>query len=232
MKKVYLLGDCHTTRVYEHWNPETCPVDFKAWGLAGMTAWTFDPFELENEEKLSNGIENINEYVKKEYSFVKKFNEFKDPDIVLVWLGYVDIRQRLPEWDNAEKDAYQILDRIRAYYTNSVIQVIEPLPQFTEMLLKYDGISPVQTYEERQRQNHIFCAALNEYTKNHNMLKPITQQEIKDAVGIQEFTIEHAADVFPLDQPWHNNKKDALKKDRWAEIYNLFINKSVDIAVD
>ena len=64
------------------------------------------------------------------------------------------------------------------------------------------------------------------------MLTPITQQEIKDAVGIQEFTIEYAADVISPDQPWHNKKKDALKKEYWAKIYDLFINKSMNIAVD
>jgi hypothetical protein len=100
------------------------------------------------------------------------------------------------------------------------------------MLLKYDGISPTFTYEDRQNQNNIFCGALREYTQQHNMLTPITQQEIKDAVGIQEFTIDYATDVIPLDQPWHNKKKDALKKEYWAKIYDLFISKSVDIAVD
>ena len=233
MKKVYLIGDCHTTRVWEHWNPETSPVDFKAWGIAGLTAWSFNPDTYLAENKKSEGLENVNQYINKPQEWwVRDFSEFKDPDIVLIWLGYVDIRQRLVEYNNAKEDAYQMLDRIRRYYKDSVIQVIEPLPQFTAMLLKYDGISPTFTYEERQNQNFIFCEALKEYTQKHNMLTPITQQEIKDAVGIQEFTIEYAADVISPDQPWHNKKKDALKKEYWAKIYDLFINKSMNIAVD
>jgi hypothetical protein len=120
-----------------------------------------------------------------------------------------------------------MLDRIRAYYSNSIIQIIEPLPQFTEMLLKYDGISPTFTYEDRQNQNNIFCESLRQYAQEHNMLTPISQQSIKDAVGIQEFTTEYAADVINPDQPWHNKKKDALKKEYWEKIYNLFIIKSV-----
>jgi len=233
MKKVYLIGDCHTTRVWEHWNPDTAPVDFKAWGMAGLTAWSFNPDTYSAENKKSEGLENVNLYIDKPQEWwIKDFNEFKDPDIVLIWLGYVDIRQRLVDYNNAKEDAYQMLDRVRSYYKNSVIQIIEPLPQFTEMLLKYDGISPTFTYEDRQNQNNIFCGALKEYTQQHNMLTPITQQEIKDAVGIQEFTIDYATDVIPLDQPWHNKKKDALKKEYWAKIYDLFISKSVDIAVD
>jgi hypothetical protein len=233
MKKVYLIGDCHTTRVWEHWDPDTAPVDFKAWGIAGLTAWSFNPDIYSAENKKSEGLENLNEYINKPQEWwIRGFNEFKDPDIVLIWLGYVDIRQRLVDYNNAKEDAYQMLDRVRSYYKNSVIQIIEPLPQFTEMLLKYDGISPIFSYEDRQNQNNIFCGALKEYTQQHNMLTPITQQEIKDAVGIQEFTIDHAADVIPLDQPWHNKKKDALKKKYWAKIYDLFISKSLDIAVD
>jgi len=228
MKKVYLIGDCHTTRVWEHWNPDTAPVDFKAWGMAGLTAWSFNPDTYSAENKKSEGLENVNLYIDKPQEWwIKDFNEFKDPDIVLIWLGYVDIRQRLVDYNNAKEDAYQMLDRVRSYYKNSVIQIIEPLPQFTEMLLKYDGISPTFTYEDRQNQNNIFCGALKEYTQQHNMLTPITQQEIKDAVGIQEFTIDYATDVIPLDQPWHNKKKDALKKEYWAKIYDLFISKSV-----
>ena len=228
MKKVYLIGDCHTTRVWEHWNPETCPVDFKAWGMAGLTAWSFDPELYSAENKKSEGLENINQYVDKPQEWwIRDFNEFKDPAIVLIWLGYVDIRQRLVEYNNAIEDAYQMLDRVRNYYKNSIIQIIEPLPQFTEMLLKYDGISPTFTYEDRQNQNNIFCGALREYAQEHNMLTPITQQSIKDAVGIQEFTTEYAADVINPDQPWHNKKKDALKKEYWEKIYNLFIIKSV-----
>ena len=228
MKKVYLIGDCHTTRVWEHWNPETCPVDFKAWGMAGLTAWSFDPELYSAESKQSEGLESTNQYVDKPQEWwIRDFNEFKDPAIVLVWLGYVDIRQRLVDYDNAIEDAYQMLDRVRNYYKNSIIQIIEPLPQFTEMLLKYDGISPTFTYEDRQNQNNIFCGALREYAQEHNMLPPITQQSIKDAVGIQEFTIEYAADVINPDQPWHNKKKDALKKEYWEKIYNLFIIKSV-----
>jgi hypothetical protein len=233
MKKVYLIGDCHTTRVWEHWNPDTAPVDFKAWGMAGLTAWSFNPEVYSSENKKSEGLENVNLYIDKPQEWwIRDFSEFKDPDIVLIWLGYVDIRQRLVDYNNAKEDAYQMLDRVRSYYKNSVIQIIEPLPQFTEMLLKYDGISPTFTYEDRQNQNNIFCGALKEYTQQHNMLTPITQQEIKDAVGIQEFTIDYATDVIPLDQPWHNKKKDALKKEYWAKIYDLFISKSVDIAVD
>ena len=64
MKKVYLIGDCHSARVSEHWNPEDCKVDFKVWGKAGEFAWKFDP------KKLKDNVFNLNdlkfETIKKE----------------------------------------------------------------------------------------------------------------------------------------------------------------------
>jgi hypothetical protein len=57
MKTVQLVGDCHSTRIWEHWNPETCPVDFKVWGVAGMTAYAFDPVKFEEEKyEIEHGI--------------------------------------------------------------------------------------------------------------------------------------------------------------------------------
>jgi hypothetical protein len=220
MKSVHLIGDCHSTRIWEHWNPETCPVDFKVWGVAGMTAYAFDPVKFEEEKYESSGIESQSDYfnMPREH-WVRPFSEFKNPDLVLVWLGYVDIRQWLPKHKNTEEVVIKYLDRIREYYKDSVIQIIEPLPQFTEMLLKYEGISPSYTYDERQSINKIFIDTLNEYAKKHGMITPVTQKEIKDVVGLNEFTPEDCA-------TWAPHPQDSLKREYWAKIYNLFIEKA------
>jgi hypothetical protein len=220
MKSVHLIGDCHSTRVWEHWNPETCPVDFKVWGVAGMTAYAFDPIKFEAEKLKSSGIETSNQYIAEPVEYwVKPFDEFKSPDIVMLWLGYVDIRQWLPKHQNTRDIVIQYLDRIREYYKGSVIQLIEPLPQFTEMLLKYEGISPSYTYGERQNINNIFIDTLNDYAKEHGMIAPITQQEIKNAVGLKEFTPENCA-------TWAPHPQDSLKREYWAKIYDLFMSKA------
>jgi hypothetical protein len=220
MKTVHLIGDCHSTRIWEHWNPETCPVDLKVWGVAGMTAYAFDPVKFEEEKYESSGIESQSDYLNmpREY-WVKTFNEFKSPDLVLVWLGYVDIRQWLPRHKNTEEVVIKYLDRIREYYKDSVIQLIEPLPQFTEMLLKYEGISPSYTYEERQEINQVFIDTLNKYAIEHRMVAPVTQKEIKEAVGLEEFTPEDCA-------TWAPHPQDSLKREYWAKIYDLFMRKS------
>jgi hypothetical protein len=221
MPSVNLIGDCHATRIWEHWDPKTCPVDFKVWGLAGMTAWAFDPKKFEEEGTVSSGIEIGNQYFPKPRDYWERpFGEFKNTDIVLVWLGYVDIRQWLPKHKNTEQTVIEYLDRVTEYFKGSFIQLIEPLPQFTEMLLKYEDISPSYTYQERQDINGIFVKTLNDYARDHKMLTPISQEEIKEAVGLSEFTPKDTA-------TWAPHPQDSLKREYWAKIYELFIKKIV-----
>ena len=220
MRSLILIGDCHSTRVWQHWNPNECKFDFRVWGLAGMTAYAFDPEKLREEKTLSSGIENYNVFVNRTPDAWKiSFDYFQRANIVFIWLGYVDIRQWLPKHKNTKEVVINYIDKVRSYYRDSIIQLVEPLPQFTEMLLKYDGISPSYTYEERQNINKIFVDTMNEYAKENNMLKPITQDEIKAAVGLQEFTPEHCATFAPHPQ-------DSLKREYWKKIYDLFMEKA------
>lgn len=228
MKTVNLIGDCHSTRVWQWWDPETCPVDFKAWGKAGLKAWSFYPENMEQENEQSSGIETVSQYVEQPQGefWVKPFGEFKNPDLVMIWVGYVDIRQWMPKYEILEHNSKDVvrgfLDRVREYYKESTIQLIEPLPQFTEMHLKHEGISPSYTYEERQSINKLFVDTLNEYAVEHNMLTPVTQQEIKNAIGFQELTLECVNSVAPHPQ-------DSLKPELWGKIYQLFIEKANEV---
>ncbi len=225
MKTVNLIGDCHSTRVWQWWDPETCPVDFKVWGKAGLKAWSFYPEKMEKENEQSSGIETVSQYLEQPQGefWTKPFGEFKNSDLLMIWVGYVDIRQWMPKYEPLEHNSKDVirnfLDRVLEYYKESTIQIIEPLPQFTEMHLKYEGISPSYTYEERQSMNKLFVDTLNEYAVEHNMLTPITQQEIKDAIGFQELNLECVNSVAPHPQ-------DSLKPELWEKIYKLFIGKA------
>jgi hypothetical protein len=86
------------------------------------------------------------------------------------------------------------------------------------MLLKYEGISPSYTYKERQEINGVFVKTLNEYAKEHKMLMPISQEEIREAVGLSEFTPEDTA-------TWAPHPQDSLKREYWEKIFKLFIGK-------
>lgn len=227
MQKVYLIGDCHTARILEHWNPKTCPVDFKAWGKGGTNAWMIDLKQKTEENELSSGTEISSFYVKDD-KLQLNFADIKDDGLIQIWLGYVDVRQLLPEHKDADLTAKKLVEKFVDFYPNSKLQFIEPLPQFTEMLLKYEGISPSYTYEERQQQNKEFCEALRKYAAEYGLEKVVTQQQIHDVLGNIEFT----ADITPKDRP---HPVDCLPQELNAPIYDLFIReacKVLDIAVD
>jgi hypothetical protein len=220
MKKVYLIGDCHASRILEHWNPETCPVDFKVWGKAGNKAFHFDPVKLFEENEDSSGVEDHNLYIHYERLSLP-YQDIKDDGLILAWLGYVDIRQYLSKYDNADQIVKLYMNSIINFYPNSEIRFIEPLPQFTEMLLKFEGISPSYTYSQRLEQNFKFIQALNKYSLEYGLQKPISQSQIKKAVGLDEFTTEHTIKDRPHPQ-------DALEKIYMSKIYDLFISECVD----
>ena len=220
MKPVYMIGDCHTSRISEHWDPNNCNFEIKFWGKAGENAWNFNPKELKILNQKSSGVELPAIHVKDK--LITKWRDIKDDGLILAWLGYVDSRQYLSKYNNAEECAKKYIDSLIEYFPNSIIQIIEPLPQFVELNEKYKNQIEPYSYEERSKQNFIFCETLNKYAKEKNINKPITQQEIKNAVGIEEFT----NDYVPTDRL---HPTDTLKREYIKKIYDLFILKSYKI---
>ena len=220
MKKVYLIGDCHASRILEHWNPDNCPVDFKVWGKAGTKAFDFDPVKLFEENEDSSGVEDHNLYIQNQ-RLALGYKEIKDDGLILAWLGYMDIRQYLAKYNNADQVVKIYMDAVVNFYPNSKIRFIEPLPQFTEMLLKFEGISPSYTYADRSEQNQKFVDSLRKYSLEYGLEKPISQDQIKEAVGFYEFEPKHTI----KDRP---HPTDALEKKYMSKIYDLFISECVD----
>lgn len=218
MQKVYIFGDCHTARLQEHMDPKDLQVDLKMWGKAGTNIWHLDLETLLKDNTESSGVETYAKTGIAREDTIVGFSEIKDDGIVMPWVGYVDIRQFLPRYKNADEVAKKYVEEVMKNYPNSKIWFIEPLPQFTEMLLKYEGISPSYTYEERQNQNDLFIESLSKYCLENNLSQPISQQEIYDAVGVQEFT----TDMTPQDRP---HPTDCLTRSDMEKIYNLVINK-------
>jgi hypothetical protein len=218
MNKVYLIGDCHSARVLEHWDPNNCPVDFKAWGKAGQKAWDINFYEKYKDNEMSSGTETEPYYVN--YDLKMGFNEIKDGGLILLWIGYVDCRQLIPRYKNTEECVSHYVKHSLEYFKDFKVRFIEPLPQFTEMLLKYEGISPSYTYEERLKYNKEFCELLTKYSNEYGLDKVITQDQIFKAVGLSEFTPE----ITPKDRP---HPVDGLKPEYMKKIYDLFINESV-----
>ncbi len=221
LKKVYFIGDCHMSRIQEHWDPNNCPIELKIWGKAGTKAYDIDLSFLYNENEFSSGTERSSRFIPDKRDTVVDFQEIKDDGLIMPWIGYTDIRQFLPKYKNADTVAKHYVDQFVSFYKNSKIRFIEPLPQFTEMLLKFEGIHPSYTYEERQQQNKEFIESLIKYSDIYGLEKPITQDDIYKAVGVEKFT----TDLTPDDMP---HPSDSLRPDLMNKVYDLFIEKALD----
>lgn len=221
MKKVTLIGDCHSARLLEHWNPKTCPVDFKSWGKAGTTAWIADPVKMNESKTLSSSTEGTPLYTEDRDSLYLDFSTIKNQDLILVWLGYVDIRQRLGDYKNADECVKNYVQRFVDYFKGTKIRFIEPLPQFIPLLMKFSGLHPEFTYEERMQQNKEFIEALSKYSDEHGLEKPISQQQIFEYLGFGQD--EMTSDKTPEDRP---HPIDGLLPVHMAKIYNLIIEEA------
>lgn len=216
MKKVYLIGDCHLSRVSEHYQGNQADFEMIFWGKAAKKIWDLDFKKMSEEPELSSG--------KEEQKFfndgVIPFNDIKDDSILLSWFGYVDVRTFLPKYKNADVVAQKYINDLINYFKNSKIVIIEPLPQFTEMLLKHEGISPYYTHEERIDQNRQFLSSLHKYAKQAGLDQFILQSEILDAVGKRELTpsMTHTKAPHPV---------DGLKDEYNKKILDLFVQKAV-----
>ena len=225
-KSVYLFGDCHLSRVQEHYNdgtmeskfwggrePRMCKKEMKFWGKAGTKIWALDFNNLYEENALSSGHESCPS--KEACRCVTQFRDIKDDGVVMLWLGYIDVRQFLSKYNNAEDVVKHYIKSIKDYFKNSTIVIIEPLPQFTEMLLKYEGISQSYTYEERLNQNSIFLNILRSECAKENINLFITQEEILNAIGTKELTPEMTHKKAP-------HPVDGLQDQYNSRIYDLF----------
>lgn len=214
MNKVFVFGDCHTARIWEHHDPNDCPFSLRMWGKGGTKIFGIDFENLTLENALSSGMESGRENL----SFDPEvgFQEYKNSDWVFLWLGYIDIRQFLPKYNNADELANMYINKITSFFKDKKIGLIEPLPQFTEMLLKYEGISPSYEYSDRLNQNFIFLNSLRKYAKENNIPIIVSQEEIYQAVGRNEFTTDMTHNKAP-------HPVDGLQDEYNLYIYNLFV---------
>ena len=220
MSKIYLIGDCHLSRVSEHYNDDI-GVDMIFWGKAAKKIWDLDFSKMYEEPELSSGKEEQ----KYRNDGVIPFTEIKDDGILFSWFGYVDIRTFLSNYNNADTVAKMYIEQLINTFKKSKIVIIEPLPQFTEMLLKYEGISPYYTHEERLEQNKKFLTSLHKHAKEAGITNFIYQSEILECLGVRELTpsMTHTKAPHPV---------DGLKDEFNSKILDLFVGKAKQILND
>jgi hypothetical protein len=215
-----MLSDCHLSRAIEHYYPEKYEVNFIPWPKAGLKMHGFNIESLKETDELSSGVE-IQRTVNHE---PQPFSIIKDDGVLVIWMGYVDIRTFLSRYENADETVKNFIDDIKKNFPGSQVVIIEPLPQFTEMLLKHEGISPYYTHEQRLNQNKLVLSALHKYAKEAGFEIVITQQDILDALGVPELTpsMTHTDAPHPV---------DGLHPDHMVKIWNLFAEKLSPLAI-
>ena len=216
-----MIGDCHLSRAIEHYYPKEHDVTFIPWPKAAKKMHGFSVEKMRDEDEMSSGVEiprTINHSP-------QPFSIIKDDGILALWMGYVDTRTFLPKYKNADITVKNFIDNIKLNFPNSRVVIIEPLPQFTEMLLKHEGISPYYTIIERIDQNREFLAALHKYSSEAGFEIIITQQDILDALGVPELTpsMTHTDAPHPV---------DGLHPEHMVKIWKLFSDKLSIIVVD
>jgi hypothetical protein len=207
MKTVSMIGDCHLARLYEH-HPEF-QENIKFWGTAGLRAFEIDFQKLSEVNKLSSGTEIGNKDP-------VEFQEVENSELIILWIGYVDIRQNLPKYKNSETIVKQYVDNAVSFFKNKDIIFIEPLPQFDKMYLRYEGISPEYSYEERLEQNNEFNFYLSKYAKEAGLKEPISQKLIFDALGVDVLDSKVLRTIAP-------HPMDALSEGYNRKLYNFFL---------
>ena len=90
------------------------------------------------------------------------------------------------------------------------------------MLLKYEGISPSYTYEQRLYQNSDFLESLHVYAKEAGIKNFILQSEILDCLGVSELIPEMTHDKAP-------HPVDGLQDKYNKKILDLFIKKALEL---
>jgi hypothetical protein len=220
MKNVYMLSDCHLSRAIEHYYPEQHDVNFVPWPKAGLKMHGFSIEALRQAEEMSSGVE-----IQRTVNHTSQpISIIKDDGVLVIWMGYVDIRTFLSRYENADETVKNFIDDIKNNFPNSRVVIIEPLPQFTEMLLKHEGISPYYTHEQRLNQNKLVLSSLHKYAKEAGYEIVITQQDILDALGVPELTpsMTHTDAPHPV---------DGLHPDHMIKIWDLFAKKLSPLAI-
>ena len=221
MKNVYMISDCHLSRAIEHYYPEKHDVAFIPWPKAGTKMHGFSVESLRESDEISSGVEIARTIDHKG----QPFSIIKDDGVLALWVGYVDTRTFLPKYKNADETVKNFIDNIKINFPNSRVVIIEPLPQFTEMLLKHEGISPYYTIIQRIDQNREFLAALHKYADEAGFEIIINQQDILDALGVPELTpsMTHTDAPHPV---------DGLHPEHMVKVWKLFSDKLTNIVVD
>lgn len=231
-KTYYLIGDCHSNqilnRAIEDLDFDIYNNNFKVFAHAGWPMRAFGTIEMEK-----NFTSDINGSFRGEFWKVDnwksidpiKFLEIQDSEnsVMIFFLGYIDIKNILPLKDDSYQSIERFMLEIKRFFPKSLIQIIEPMPQFTISLYRDDEKWIEYSYEQRRKQNDLFIENLREIAKINGVEIILSQSQILESFNTDIDNIGEESSLFFDNKPTDNFSANIYKGiwDKLKTILNL-----------
>lgn len=179
-------------------------IEVNFWGRAGYKCFGLDLVEDINLKILSSNAEDMIDAnqlapLHPEYPDLSggsdgvelffNISDVIDADLVMPFMGYVDCRNWIPKYNNAEQIVRDYVDAFIIEFPSKKIRFIEPFPQFKHV---ETYAYPMLNYESRAIAEKSFIALLRQVSEEHGLLPPVSQSIVYDAIGEEFLLSKHA----------------------------------------
>jgi len=179
-------------------------IEVNFWGRAGYKCFGLDLGEDINQDlKSSNAEDMIDAYelalLHPEYPGLPgatdgielffNLSDVKDADLIMPFIGYVDCRNWIPKYDNAEQIVRDYVHAFITEFPSKKLRFIEPFPQFKHV---ETYAYPMLDYVDRHAAEKSFIAFLRQVSEEYGLLPPVTQEIVYDAIGEEFLLSKHA----------------------------------------
>lgn len=245
MIKVQVVGDCHAARIQgQHINAHLGPLDklnrhnptpeaknskfilgtdieVNFWGYAGFKCFGIDLPENLNHNTMSSSAEDTIDIpgAVDGVDLTFPFAEIAEADLIMPWLGYVDCRNWIPKYKNADLVVDDYVNAFISLFPAKKFRFIEPFPQFQE-LNTYNY--PSFPYDRKIEADKEFRENLARISSEKGLLSPVSQSIVYDAVGSSYLGKEHARKG---NEEYHKGTTiDALKYEYNEVVYKNLVD--------
>ncbi len=118
-----------------------------------------------------------------------ELSEILSADLIMPFIGYVDCRNWIPKYNNAEQVVRDYVNAFIDLFPAKKIRFIEPFPQFKHVETYAYGMLD---YKDRHAAEKSFIAHLRAVCKEYGLLPPVSQSIVYDAIGEEFLLSKHA----------------------------------------
>lgn len=179
-------------------------IEVNFWGRAGYKCFGLDLAEDINQNLISSKAEDAidaNElslqhpeyddlYGATDGVYLEfELSEINSADLIMPFIGYVDCRNWIPKYDNADQIVRDYVNTFITQFPSKKLRFIEPFPQFKHV---ETYAYPMLDYADRHAAEKSFIASLRDVSKEYGLLPPVTQSIVYDAIGEEFLLSKHA----------------------------------------